>query len=231
MSARAAKFETTELKEMTDRASASAAAGEDGRAVPATPSVSDEEDSRDMGRLMAGQNAALNDLMNRHAERLFQYLVRSLENEDDAADLAQETFVRIYQNLAKFDERKKFSTWLYAIASNLVRDRYRWRKRHPKVSLDATNEATGNDFVESLAEESPLPSETVQVRERAAAVRRAVAALPDQLRIPLILSEYEEKSHAEIGEILRCSAKAVELRIYRARQQLRTALSELMQSL
>lgn len=57
-----------------------------------------------------------------------------------------------------------------------------------------------------------------------------MAALPDQLRIPLILSEYEEKSHAEIGEILNCSAKAVEVRIYRARQQLRVSLSQLLQT-
>lgn len=196
-----------------------------GRAVSV---VGDEQDGLDMARLAAGQNAALDDLMSRHAERLFRYLVRSLQNEDDAADLAQETFVRVYQNRRKFDTRKKFSTWLYAIASNLVRDRYRWRSRHPKVSLDATNEATGNDFLESLPEETHSPSETMQARERAAAVLRAVAALPEQLRVPLILAEYEEKSHAEIGEILRCSAKAVEVRIYRARHQLRASLSELM---
>ena len=92
-----------------------------------------------MTRLAAGHDAALNDLMDRHAERLFQYLVRSLQNDDDAADLAQETFVRVYQNRTKFDPSKKFSTWLYTIASYLVRTRYRWRTRHPQVSLDAAN--------------------------------------------------------------------------------------------
>ncbi len=183
-----------------------------------------------MTRLAAGHDAALNDLMDRHAERLFQYLVRSLQNDDDAADLAQETFVRVYQNRTKFDPSKKFSTWLYTIASNLVRTRYRWRTRHPQVSLDAANEATGNSFTESLPEQKPSPSETVQAEERAETVRTAVAALPEQLRIPLILSEYEEKSHAEIGEILKCSAKAVEVRIYRARQQLRVSLRELLQT-
>ena len=230
MSAHAANFNTTGLKGTNDGANVILTVGEDGCAVSATPSVGDEQDSLDIARLAAGQNAALNELMERHAERLFQYLVRSLENEEDAADLAQETFVRVYQNRAKFDAHKKFSTWLYAIASNLVRDRYRWRTRHPKVSLDATNEATGNDFIESLTDENSSPSETVQAHERAAAVRRAVAALPEQLRVPLILAEYEEKSHAEIGEILRCSAKAVEVRIYRARQQLRVSLSEMLQT-
>ena len=208
---------------------ASPARGE-GRCVSTTPVDSDEQDRLAMTRLAAGHDAALNDLMDRHAERLFQYLVRSLQNDDDAADLAQETFVRVYQNRTKFDPSKKFSTWLYTIASNLVRTRYRWRTRHPQVSLDAANEATGNSFTESLPEQKPSPSETVQAEERAETVRTAVAALPEQLRIPLILSEYEEKSHAEIGEILKCSAKAVEVRIYRARQQLRVSLRELLQT-
>jgi RNA polymerase sigma-70 factor (ECF subfamily) len=191
----------------------------------------DEQDRSDMARLASDHGAALNDLMSRHAEKLFQYLVRSLQNEGDAEDLAQETFARVYQNRAKFDARQKFSTWLYAIASNLVRDRYRWRKRHPQVSLDAENEATGNDFGESLPDHAPSASETVQAEERAETVRRAVAALPEKWRTPLILAEYEEKSHAEIGEILGCSAKAVEVRIYKARQQLRAGLAQLLESL
>jgi len=184
-----------------------------------------------MAQLAAGHGAALNDLMERHAEKLFHYLVRALQNEEDAADLAQETFARVYQNRARFDPRQKFSTWLYAIASNLVRDRYRWRKRHPQVSLDAANEATGNEFGETLPDPAPCASETAQRNERAEAVRRAVAALPESLRAPLILSEYEEKSHAEIGRILQCSAKAVEVRIYRARQLLRARLARLLETM
>ncbi len=190
----------------------------------------DEQDAQDMARLIAGHDAALNDLMERHAERLFHYLLRSLQDESDAADLAQETFVKLYQSRAKFDTRQNFSTWLYAIASNLVRDRYRWRSRHPQVSLNAENPATGIDFRETLPEQKPSPSETVQAEERADAVRRAVAALPEELRVPLILAEYEERSQAEIGEILKCSAKAVETRIYRARQQLRVTLGKLLEA-
>jgi RNA polymerase sigma-70 factor (ECF subfamily) len=197
----------------------------------ASLSAADHQDGQEMARLAAGHGAALNNLMERHAEKLFHYLVRALQNEDDAADLAQETFARVYQHRAKFEPRQKFSTWLYAIASNLVRDRYRWRKRHPQVSLDAANEATGNDFGDSLPAQNPSPSETVQDRERAEVVRRAVAALPEELRIPLILSEYGEKSHAEIGEILQCSAKAVEARTARARKQLRASLGQLLDTI
>ena len=188
----------------------------------------DGQDAQDMARLVAGADAALNDLMERHAEKLFHYLFRSLQDEADAADLAQETFVRVYQNRAKFDARQKFSTWLYAIASNLVRDRFRWRSRHRQVSLDAENEATGNDFRDALAGHGPSPSESLQAEERAEAVRRAVAGLAEELRLPIILTEYEGRSQAEIGEILGCTPKAVETRLYRARQRLRVTLGKLL---
>src|SRR5882724_4277986 len=138
----------------------------------------DEQDARDMASLAGGHYASLNQLMDRHAERLFHYLVRSLQDESDAADLAQETFVKVYQNRARFNGRQKFSTWLYAIASNLVRDRYRWRKRHPQISLDAENETTGHDLQESLPEQKPSPADTLKSHERTTAIRNALAALP-----------------------------------------------------
>jgi RNA polymerase sigma-70 factor (ECF subfamily) len=191
---------------------------------------SDGQDAQDMARLVAGGDAALNDLMERHAEKLFHYLLRSLQDESDAADLAQETFAKVYQSRAKFDARQKFSTWLYAIASNLVRDKFRWRSRHRQVSLDAESEATGNNFRDALSGHGPSPSESLQTEERAEAVRRAVAALPEDLRLPVILAEYEGRSQAEIAEILDCTPKAVEMRLYRARQQLRVGLGKLLET-
>jgi RNA polymerase sigma-70 factor, ECF subfamily len=190
----------------------------------------DERDRTDMARLISGHDAALNELMERHARKLFNYLIRCLQNEEDAADTAQETFVRVYQNRAKFDASQKFSTWLYAIATNLVKDRYRYRTRHPQVSLDAENGVTGRGFQDNLPEHKPTPSESVQAAERAAAVRAAVGELPEDLRTPLILSEYEELSHADIGAILKCSAKAVETRLYRGRKQLRDKLGWLLEN-
>jgi len=188
----------------------------------------DERDRSDMARLTAGHDAALHDLMGRHSEKLFHYLIRCLQNEEDAADAAQETFVRVYQHRAKFEASQRFSTWLYAIATNLVKDRYRYRTRHPQVSLDAEIEATGQDFQENLPEDKPTPSESVETAERAEAVRAAVGDLPEDLRTPLILSEYEGLSYSDIGAILKCSVKAVETRIYRARKHLRTRLEHLL---
>ena len=182
-------------------------------------------DQADMARLVSGHDPALNDLMARHAEKLFHYLTRCLQNAEDAADLAQETFVRVYQHRSNFDSGQKFSTWLYAIATNLVKDRYRYRSRHPQVSLDAEKDGTGADFKDSLSESSPTPDQSLVTSERADAVRQAITALPEELRAPLILSEYEDLSHSEVGAILKCSAKAVETRLYRARQQLRQSLT------
>jgi RNA polymerase sigma-70 factor, ECF subfamily len=196
--------------------------------MAAIPTISDEQDGRDMARLGAGEDAALNALMDRHGQKLFHYLVRSLQDEFEAADLAQETFVKVYQNRAKFDSRQKFSTWLFAIASNLVRDRYRWRSRHPQVSLDSENEETERRLRDLLPAGGPLPDERIQTEERAEVVRKAIASLPEELRQPLLLAVYENLPQAEIALILSCSVKAVETRIYRARQQLRSKLSTIM---
>ena len=188
----------------------------------------DELDLADMARLDSGHDGALNELMDRHAGKLFNYIIRCLQNDEDAADLVQEAFVRVYQNRARFDSNRRFLTWLYAIATNLVKDRYRWRSRHPQVSLDADTDETGADFKNSLPESRPTPDESLATSDRANAVRRAIAALPEELRTPLILSEYEELSHTEVGALLKCSAKAVETRLYRARQQLRMSLKTLL---
>jgi RNA polymerase sigma-70 factor (ECF subfamily) len=190
-----------------------------------TPGTADTEDAADMARLVDGHDAALNALMERHGEKVFHYLIRQLQSEADAADLAQETFVRVYQNRARFDPSARFSTWLYTIATNLVRDRFRWRGRHPQVALEAENESTGGTLGDTLTDGNPGPDEEMQRAERSDAVRRAVARLPEDLRTAIILSEYERHSYAEIAAISGCSVKAVEGRIARARQLLRSHLA------
>src|SRR6266542_2055446 len=111
----------------------------------------DERDRADMERLTAGHDAALNELIECHAAKLFNYLIRCLKNEEDAADAGQEAFVRVYQHRAKFDASQKFTTWLYAIATNLVKDHYRYRTRHPQISLDTEHDQTDGDLGTRLA--------------------------------------------------------------------------------
>jgi len=184
----------------------------------------DEMDRLDMERLAAGHDAALNHLMERHSQRLFHYLLRLVFHEADAEDCAQEAFVRVYVHRAKFRAGSKFSTWLYAIATNLARDCRRRHARHPQVSL---SEPEGGGGLETMADQGPLPGEQLQAGERAAQVKAAVQALPEELRAPLVLFEYEHLPQAEIAAILGCTAKAVETRIYRARNMLRKTLSGL----
>jgi RNA polymerase sigma-70 factor, ECF subfamily len=188
----------------------------------------DDQDRQAMARLVTGEDEALDELMARHAVRLFHYLIRVLQNETEAADLAEESFVRVYQNRIRFKPQHKFTTWLYAIATNLARDLQRHRARHPHVSLQAEPTDAGHGLQESLPEHKPNPGELLEATERAEAVRRAIADLPEELRVPLLLAEYEEKSYAEIAAILNCSAKAVEMCLYRARHQLRARLERLL---
>lgn len=183
----------------------------------------EEQDASDMERLVNGHDAALNELMERHGARLFHYLIRQLHDESDAADAAQEAFVRVYQHRAKFDRRQKFSTWLYTIATNLARDRLKWRSRHPEVSIHKEN-SNAVSLESVLPDDGAKPDERLVQLERAESVRQAVAELPEELRMALLLAEYEGLSNAEISVVLKCSVKAVESRLYRARQQLRAKL-------
>jgi RNA polymerase sigma-70 factor (ECF subfamily) len=191
--------------------------------------TSDQLDANAIQQLTAGDDTALDDLIERHGPKLFNYLVRSLQNEEDAEDLAQETFVRVYQNCSKFDKRQRFSTWMFAIATNLVRDRFRYRQRHPQVSIDDPEHSQLADS-ERQTDSSAVPLETMIAAERADQVRHAIQSLPEELRTPLILFEYQDQSHADIASILNCSPKAVEMRLYRARQQLRDKLSFLLET-
>ena len=186
----------------------------------------DDRDRAEMHQLVGGHGAALNGLMDRHGEKLFHYLIRILQNEEDAADIAQESFVRVYQHRDKFKTGQKFTTWLYAIATNLARDRMRWRSRHPVVALEDAS-VEGVSLLDAAKEER-TPRDHAESAEISEAVRRAVADLPEELRLPFVLAQYEDLSHAQIAAILNCSVKAVETRIYRARKQLKESLAQLV---
>ena len=184
----------------------------------------DARDRADMERLMAGHDAALNDLMDRHATPMFHFLCRMVGNEDDANDLAQETFVRVYRARESYRPALKFNTWLYTIAANLARTQLRWRSRHPNVSLEAETGDLKQTLGSTLPAGDPAPNEQALTTERAAAVRAAVNKLPEDLREAVVLCEWEERSVADAARILETTPKAVESRLYRARQILREKL-------
>ncbi len=190
-----------------------------------TSTDADAADRADMERLAAGHDAALNDLMQRHSTPLFHFLCRMLNNEDDAQDLAQETFVRVYRARESFRLNEKFTTWLFTIAANLARNHFRWRSRHPNVSLEAESDTTEETLGSKLPAQDATPGEQALAAERAVAVRAAVQALPEDMREAIVLCEWEERSVAEAATILDSTPKAVESRLYRARQVLRKTLA------
>lgn len=184
----------------------------------------DALDRADMERLAAGHDAALNDLMERHATLVFHFLCRMLNNEADANDLAQETFVRVFRARDQFRPSGKFSTWLFTIAGNLARNQIRWRTRHPNVSLDAEAGPTETNLADILPATQPTPNEQSVAAERTNAVRKAVQRLPEGLREAIVLCEWEERTVAEAAAVLQTTPKAVESRLYRARKILREEL-------
>ena len=188
--------------------------------------MTDESDEVLMGALAGGEDLALNHLMDRWQAPLRGFLYRYTQNGHDAGDLAQETFVRIYQHRARFRPGARFSTWMFQIALNLARSRARWQKRHPTDSLDWDSETQNSRF---QIYSGATPAEANLATERTAAVKTAIAALPPDLRDAVILAEYEEKSQAEIAAIVGTTPKGVETRLYRARQHLRKALQKYLQ--
>lgn len=180
------------------------------------------EDRAWMRRVQAGDEAALASLMERWELPVKGLIARIVLNVRDAEELAQEAFVRVWTQRGKFREGAEFRPWVFAIAVNLARNRLRWWRRRPEVSLEEWSEPA--EFGDRSSEVG-AGAQAMERAERGEAVRAAIAALPVELREAIVLFEYERLSHAEIAVTLGCTAKAVETRLYRAREKLRTALA------
>ncbi len=174
------------------------------------------EDAELMQRVQGGDEAALGALMERWELPVKAVIGRIVLNAGEAEELAQETFVRVWQQREKFRVGAEFRPWMFSIAVNLARNRLRWWRRRPEVSLEEWSETVdGGQKTEN----------GLEIAERVVAVREAIAALPLDLREALVLFEYEQMSHAEIATTLGCTPKAVETRLYRAREKLRAPLA------
>lgn len=185
-----------------------------------------DTDGELMLRLQAGEDRALDELMEKWQVPLRRFIYRSVQNEADAMDLAQETFVRVYLHRNKFRPEAKFSTWMFSIALNLCRDRIRRGRTRFAVPLDehlATDPGTrGAPAIECAPDADLVRTETAET------VRAAVEALPEPLKTAVLLCEFEDLSHAEAATIAGCSPKAVETRLYRARTLLRESLARFL---
>lgn len=176
------------------------------------------EDLELMTRVQAGDEAALGGLMNRWEAPVKSVIARIVLNAREAEELAQETFVRVWTQRAKYRSGAAFRPWVFAIAVNLARNRLRWWRRRPEIALeDWTESPQSGDTADG-------GGSAMERTEQISAVREAIAALPTDLREAVVLFEYEQMSHAEIADALGCTPKSVESRLYRARAKLRKAL-------
>jgi RNA polymerase sigma-70 factor (ECF subfamily) len=182
----------------------------------------DEIDQQLIRRLQDGEDPALNEIMARYQTALHSYAYRFVGDADEAADLVQETFVRVYLKRAKYKPKGKFRTWLYTIAGNLCRDWIRSRKRRPLYYVEQIfdMQMAGNEDMERMRKPSPDPAQLLMDDEKSKRIMGAIDKLPTGLKQALILFSLEGNSQEETGVLLGCSAKAVETRVYRARKLL-----------
>ncbi len=196
------------------------------RRASTRPPVNGKSDSALMQELQAGNKTALDILMQRWETPIKAYIYRFTQAPDWVDELAQETFVKVYIHATEFDTSRRFSPWIYAIATNLCRNWRRWRMRHPSLPSEHSVESLENDPVNGDTSAPPLPSVQLEQNESREAVKRAIAELPDVLKSTLILYYYQGLSYEEIAEMLRCSRRGVETRLYRARRLLQPRLSK-----
>lgn len=177
-----------------------------------------------MLRLKNGEDWILNELMTRWQQPLVTFIYRYIGHETDALDLAQETFVRVYKTRHRYTVRAKFSTWLFAIAGNLCQNYLRWRQRRGE-SVPESWDTEDAELAESLRSADDAPDQAIIRSESIAMIKDAISKLPHDLKVVILLYEYEGLSYEEISSTLRCSVKAVEMKLYRARKVLRERLS------
>jgi RNA polymerase sigma-70 factor (ECF subfamily) len=191
---------------------------------PSPITDADPIDREDMISLMGGESAALDRLMDRHGPGLIRFLRRMVGSDSDAADLAQESFVRVFQNRDRFDSSRCFATWLFTIGANLARNHLRARGRTPAhESVDETDPHTGR--TREIPSDAPEPDDTLVDDEIRALVRQAVDELPEEMRSAVLLVDVEDHSVRQTSEILGVPARTVESRLYHGRRALRARLS------
>ena len=176
------------------------------------------DDSGVVSAFLDGESRAFDELVNRYQNRLLNFVYRTTGDRERAEDLVQEVFVRVYRHIHRFDRSRKFSTWIYTIASNLAKNELRNRSRNPLV-LFQTIRRNWEDDDRPLQFEDPgsRPDDLYRKRHLREVVEDAVDKLPPHHRNVFVLRELEGKSYEEIAEITSCNLGTVKSRLNRAR--------------
>lgn len=184
--------------------------------------VSDEDLLMQSGK---GDMSAFELLVRRHQEPLINYIHRLINDYHRAEDLAQETFLRIFQNASRYQPTASFKSWMYTIATNLSRNEVRNRTRRHTYSLeDLVEEGTDIHETSIMEDTRYLPDVLAEKNERKQLVRKALAQLPENQRLALTLVTYQDLRYEEVAEILGISEGAVKALIHRARQRMKKLL-------
>ncbi len=180
----------------------------------------------------SGDEASFELLLHRYRTPLVNFLYRMVRNREQAEDLAQEVFIRVYRARAEYVPSAKFTTWLFRIATNLALNSLR-DNRHQKLedSIDAPtriDSEDGDDRPLDVAEQHPNIEQHLVEDARVKMIRHAIDKLPEKQRAAVLLHKYEELDYAEIAKILSCSESALKSLLFRAYEALRVELAPLV---
>src|SRR5258708_6400465 len=165
-----------------------------------------------------GEERAFRELVERYQARLLNFVYRTIGDRERAEDLVQEVFIRVYRHIHRFDTTKKFSTWVYTIASNLAKNELRNRSRNPLVLFQAiTGDRDEDNRPLQFEDPNSRPDDLYHKRHLRELVEETVIRLPEHHRQVFVLRELEGKSYEEIAEITDCNLGTVKSRLNRAR--------------
>ncbi len=159
-------------------------------------------------------------LVQRHMNRVYAIVYRVVNNKEEAEDITQEVFVKVFHGLKKFDQKSAFSTWLYRIATNSALDAFDRLKKHSKNTSTVNSRADGEDAVDALTLQpspAPGPEENMVQSELRECIHRVLRSLELDHRRVLLLRDFEDLSYDEIADVLQAKLSAVKMRIHRAR--------------
>lgn len=179
----------------------------------------------------AGDENAFAEIIAKYKNPITNFLFRFLNDYEEAVDLAQETFVRVYFALDRYHTNFAFSTYIYRIAANLAITELRKRKRRSILSLTGLFQSDEESDAEFQPPDTrPLPDSNVVDAERDRVIAKAIATLPPKYRLPLVLRDVEERSYDEVATILELGLGTTKSRISRARGMLRERLSSYLEN-
>jgi RNA polymerase sigma-70 factor, ECF subfamily len=189
----------------------------DGQRTP-RESLKQLDDSGVVAAHLAGNRLAFGELVERYQNRLLNFIYRTTGDRERAEDLVQETFIRVYRHLHRFDQTKKFSTWVYTISSNLAKNELRNRSRNPLVLFQTLMKNRDADTRPLEWEDNTYrPDDLFRKRHLKSQVDAAVDQLPEHHRTVFILREMEGKTYEEIADITATNLGTVKSRLNRAR--------------